>query len=82
MTVRKSIFGLVLFVCFVATHFIQERLNVDRERLGLTRTTVLNNAPPVLAFTTIALGGFRGIIANILWIRANEIGRASCRERV
>lgn len=51
---------------------------VNRERtapeLGLTRVTDLgSNAPPVLAFTTVALGGFRGIIASVLWIRANEL---------
>ena len=33
----------------------------------------LENAPPVLAFTTVALGGFRGLIANALWIRANDL---------
>ena len=31
------------------------------------------SAPPVLAFTTIALGGFRGLIANALWIRATDL---------
>ena len=47
--------------------------------LGLTRVAPLENAPPVLAFTTVALGGFRGLIANALWIRANELagGRTS-----
>jgi hypothetical protein len=52
---------------------LQRSLNDDRERLGLTRTHVLDNAPPVLAFTTVALGGFRGLISNILWIRASEL---------
>src|SRR5213078_3791789 len=33
----------------------------------------LDNAPPVLAFTTVALGGFRGLIVNALWIRASEM---------
>jgi hypothetical protein len=32
-----------------------------------------SNAPPMLAFTTVALGGFRGLIANSLWIRANDL---------
>jgi hypothetical protein len=27
----------------------------------------------VLAFTTVALGGFRGLISNLLWIRANDL---------
>ncbi len=34
---------------------------------------VLQNAPPLLAFTTVALGGFRGLISNFLWIRANDL---------
>lgn len=52
------------------------RLNRQRTQpeLGLIRITDLgSNAPPVLAFTTVALGGFRGIIASILWMRANEL---------
>ena len=27
----------------------------------------------MLAFTTVALGGFRGLISNLLWIRANDL---------
>jgi len=53
--------------------FLQLRLNHQRAELGLTRIAPLENAPPVLAFTTVALGGFRGLIANALWIRANEL---------
>jgi hypothetical protein len=52
---------------------MQKVLNRDREQLGLTRMNALENAPPVLAFTTVALGGFRGLIANALWIRANDL---------
>ncbi len=52
---------------------VQTALNHDRETLGLTRVTPLENAPPLLAFTTVALGGFRGLIANALWIRASEL---------
>jgi hypothetical protein len=29
----------------------------------------LENAPPLIVFTTVALGGFRGIIADMLWLR-------------
>jgi hypothetical protein len=52
---------------------VQKSLNRDRERLGLTRVEPLKNAPPVLAFTTVALGGFRGLIANALWIRSSHL---------
>ena len=60
-------------VLLVGVSRVQRALNVDRERLGLTRIDPLDNAPPVLAFTTVALGGFRGLIANALWIRANDL---------
>lgn len=51
----------------------QRYLNKQRETLGLTRLPALENAPPVLVFTTVALGGFRGLIANALWIRLNDL---------
>ena len=52
---------------------IQQSLNHERDALGLTRGAVLENAPPMLAFTTVALGGFRGLISNFLWMRANDL---------
>ncbi|HEV2392546.1 MAG TPA: hypothetical protein VG146_09305 [Verrucomicrobiae bacterium] len=66
---------LLLLACalLTVTYFIQESMNHDRDSLGLTRIQPLENAPPALAFTTIALGGFRGLISNILWIRANDL---------
>ena len=57
----------------IGAGYSQRYLNSQRERLGLTRIAPLENAPPVLAFTTKALGGFRGLIANALWIRATEL---------
>ena len=52
---------------------MQKSLDRDRVRLGLTIGAPLQNAPPLLAFTTVALGGFRGLISNLLWIRANDL---------
>ena len=54
---------------------VQRALNLQRAdpARGLTRLAPLENAPPMLAFTTVALGGFRGLIANALWIRANDL---------
>ena len=63
--------GIVFF--FGTVFFSQRHLNQQREVLGLTRIAPLENAPPMLAFTTKALGGFRGLIANALWIRATEL---------
>ena len=67
---------LLLFLAgflLVGVGQVQKALNDDRDKLGLTRVSPLENAPPALAFTTVALGGFRGLISNALWIRANEL---------
>jgi hypothetical protein len=64
---------LALLPLFGLVWVTQSHLNVARDRLGLTRVAPLENAPPVLAFTTVALGGFRGIIANLLWLRATDL---------
>lgn len=53
---------------------LQQGLNRQRVALGVTRGEALGQtAPPVLVFTTVALGGFRGLIANALWVRAMEL---------
>ncbi|MGA2244285.1 MAG: hypothetical protein ABSH48_04720 [Verrucomicrobiota bacterium] len=70
----KSILLLLLAAALLfGAGRMQQSLNRDRDALGLTRTAVLENAPPALAFTTVALGGFRGLISNFLWIRANDL---------
>lgn len=69
----KLILVVTAAVLLVVAGFLQQRLNRQRTELGLTRVAPLENAPPVLAFTTVALGGFRGLIANALWVRANDL---------
>ncbi len=70
---KKILLLLLAGVCLIGSGVTQRALNADRARLGLTRGEVLQNAPPVLAFTTVALGGFRGLISNALWIRMNKL---------
>src|SRR5439155_26327010 len=60
--------GLILIAASTQT-----RLNKDRAGLGVRGVVLPESAPPVLQFTTVALGGFRGLIANILWVRATEL---------
>jgi hypothetical protein len=71
--VKKILLLLLTAALVFSSGQIQKSLNRDRERLGLTHAEVLQNAPPLLAFTTVALGGFRGLISNFLWIRANDL---------
>jgi hypothetical protein len=73
LRVKKILLLLLAATLLIGSGQMQNVLNRDRERLGLTRMDALENAPPVLAFTTVALGGFRGLIANGLWIRANDL---------
>jgi hypothetical protein len=75
MTGRLYKFWLVAAaaVLLAGASWTQQKLNVARLQMGLTRIAPLENAPPVLAFTTVALGSFRGLIANALWIRATEL---------
>jgi hypothetical protein len=72
-TLKKIALVMLAIVLLVGASFVQHSLNRDRQRLGLTRVEPLENAPPMLAFTTVALGGFRGLISNLLWIRATEL---------
>lgn len=65
----KPVLCLLALAAWAWCGWLQSGLNRDRDTLGLTRVEPLENAPPVLAFTTVALGGFRGLIANLLWVR-------------
>lgn len=44
-----------------------------REDYRLNQGRPLENAPPLVAFTTVAMGGFRGILADLLWVRAAQL---------
>ena len=69
----KPALMVLALIFFSASARMQVWLNQDRQLLGITKLTPLENAPPVLAFTSVALGGFRGLIANALWIRASDM---------
>lgn len=52
---------------------MNDRLLAERRAHGISQADPLVNAPPLVAFTTVALGGFRGIIADILWMRSARL---------
>ena len=52
---------------------VQKRMNNIRQVEELTDAAPLENAPPIVAFTTIALGGFRGLLADWLWLRLHRM---------
>jgi hypothetical protein len=70
----KWVLVSLAIVLLVVSSFLRNDLNRTRLRLGLGKDTAqLENASPMLAFTTVALGGFSGLIANALWIRAYDL---------
>ena len=68
---------LILFVAFAvlvgSLSAVQSRMNAIRIDQELTDTEPLENAPPMVAFTTVALGGFRGLVADYLWLRSQRM---------
>lgn len=46
-------------------------INDKRVEMNLVSNEPLENAPPSLAFATVAMGAFRGLVVDVLWIRAD-----------
>ncbi len=61
--------GVFLFSASITV----DRIHVARENMGLVSNTALENAPPALAFATVAMGAFRGLVVDVLWIRADKL---------
>lgn len=49
------------------------RLLEERDARHLTQAPAVENLPPGAAFVSVALGGFRGILADLLWMRAGRM---------
>jgi len=69
----KFVMALLALAFLFAVNFSQRGMNQFRAEKKLTHTEQIENLPPSLAFTTVVLGGFRGLIANILWVRAMQM---------
>lgn len=69
-------FFLVLCVSFIllaGISIVQKEMNRIIIEKKLTDTDPVENAPPIVAFTTVALGSFRGLLADVLWLRTIEL---------
>jgi hypothetical protein len=69
----KPLLALLVVALLVGVHFAQRELTAERTRLKLTRVEAVESMPPMMAFTAVALGGFRGLVSNALWIRLNDL---------
>jgi hypothetical protein len=70
----------IIFLCLVISGGMfylasiqQEPIRQSREKMGLVMNAALENAPPSLAFATVAMGAFRGLVVDILWMRADKL---------
>ena len=78
---KKKTFLIILtlvFICFSGAFKLHLLLAEDRAGCNLQSEVSLENVSPLIAFTTIALGGFRGIIADMLWMRATRLQEEHC----
>jgi hypothetical protein len=77
MRARDTIICSVCVVLFlgllVAAGMQLDYINSQRTEMKLIINEPLKNAPPSLAFATVALGGFRGLIVDILWIEGDRL---------
>ena len=74
----KDFFVIVLCLmvgtaCLIGASMQLDSIRSARQEMGLVANTPLENAPPSLAFATVAMGAFRGLVVNILWIRADNL---------
>jgi hypothetical protein len=70
----------IIFLCIVVGGALltlastrMDAIHAAREDMGLVANASLENAPPSLAFATVAMGAFRGLIVDILWMRADTL---------
>ena len=65
---------VILAISFIVTAGMQlDYINSKRQELKLIVNAPLENAPPSLAFATVAMGAFRGLLVDALWMRADRL---------
>jgi hypothetical protein len=77
MRLRDTIVYFVCLILIVVLLIIAgsrlDYINSQRKEMKLIINEPLENAPPSLAFATVAMGAFRGLVVDALWIRADNL---------
>jgi len=69
-----SVLCVVLAVALLAIAGMRlDSINSARREMRLVINEPLLNAPPSLAFATVAMGAFRGLVVDVLWMRADRL---------
>jgi hypothetical protein len=58
---------------FITAGMRLDYINTQRKKMNLIINEPLENAPPSLAFATVAMGAFRGLVVDVLWMRADRL---------
>ena len=64
---------VLLVVMLVVAGMRLDYINSQRVEMKLINNEPIKNAPPSLAFATVAMGAFRGLVVDVLWIRADRM---------
>lgn len=64
---------LVSVLILIAINQTEKKLDASIRTNNLYYTGQIRNAPPIVVFTTVALGSFRGLLADVLWLRAASL---------
>ena len=67
----------VILVGLLSASGLNQKLLRQREAHGLVLSGSLEGAPPHVVFTTVALGGFRGLLAEMVDEHAADMGADS-----
>ena len=57
--------GIAVLLLIAAAGRLDD-IHIARKQMGLVSNEPLENAPPSLAFATVAMGAFRGIVVDVL----------------
>lgn len=74
----RTLSTYLLLVCvsvgmLIGIRAVQRNLDAQVAAHHLRFTGQIKNAPPLVVFTTVAMGSFRGLVADLLWLRAGAL---------
>lgn len=64
---------ITAIILFVVVGTRLNFINSQRKQMKLIINEPFKNAPPSLAFATVAMGAFRGLVVDVLWLRAEKL---------
>ena len=74
----RALSTYLLLICIsvgmlIGIRAVQRDLDKQVAKHHLRFTGQIKNAPPLVVFTTVAMGSFRGLVADLLWLRAGSL---------